>query len=228
MELVIGLDADDTLWHNERYFAHTQAQFASLLAPFVEDPSGLTDRLDRIERANLAVYGYGIKSFTLSMVETALTVTEGRVSSSVISTLLEWGKEMLAHPVELLDGVLDTVTALADRYHLMVITKGDLIHQETKVAASPIAELMWRVEVVSEKDEITYERVLRRNGVAPDHFVMVGNSVRSDILPVIAIGGRAVHIPYEITWGHEHIDDADGFPVLDDIRDLPALLHTLS
>jgi putative hydrolase of the HAD superfamily len=221
MDLVIGLDADDTLWHNERYFAHTHIQFVELLAPYVPHAQALTDRLDRTERANLRLYGYGIKAFTLSMVETAIEVTEGQVPVSVLSTLLDWGKEMLALPVELLDGVSETVTQLSERYRLMLITKGDLIHQESKVAASPLAEMLWRVEVVSEKDERTYERLLRNNSVDTDRFVMVGNSVRSDVLPVLGIGARAVHIPYEITWSHEHVEGACGFPVLDSIRELP-------
>jgi len=226
MDLVIGLDADDTLWHNERYFAHTHAQFAELLSPYVSDETCLTERLDETERSNLRIYGYGIKAFTLSMVETAIEVTDHRVPVSVLSTLLDWGKEMLTLPVELLDGVSETVTSLAESYRLMLITKGDLIHQESKVAASPLADLLWRVEVVAEKDETTYARLLRHNLIDTDRFVMVGNSVRSDVLPVLGIGARAVHIPYEITWSHEQVEGACGFPVLASIRDLPEWLDT--
>jgi putative hydrolase of the HAD superfamily len=228
MDLVIGLDADDTLWHNERYFAHTHAQFVELLSPHVADPLAIDERLDSTERSNLRHYGYGIKAFTLSMVETAIELSGGEMPMSVISTLLEWGKEMLAHPVELLDGVIETVEELAQTYRLMVVTKGDLIHQETKVASSPLADRLWRVEVVSEKDEPTYTRLLHRNGVPADGFVMVGNSVKSDVLPVLRIGGRAVHIPYELTWSHEVVEGAVGFPVLESIRELPAFLASLN
>jgi len=223
--LVIGLDGDDTLWHSETEFAVTQAMFCELLAPFVPDPSiDLDGRLVATEGANLEVFGYGVKGFTLSMIETALEVSEGRVPASVIRTLLDRGKAMLSHPVELLDGVREVVEALQDRYRLVLVTKGDLMHQESKIAGSGLAERFDHVEIVAEKNPATYARILARAGVDPATFVMVGNSVRSDVLPVLAIGGRAVHVPYHLTWQHEHADHDGELPTLASIRDLPAWL----
>ncbi len=221
----IGLDADDTLWHSETIFAVTQERFTALVAPFVEDPTGLEQRLLATETRNLELFGYGIKGFTLSMIETAIEVTDGAIPAGAIQVLLNLGKEMLCHPVELLDGVAEVVEQLHGTYRLVVITKGDLLHQESKVAASGLAERFDAVEVVSEKDPATYRRILDRHGIDPARFVMVGNSVRSDIVPVLAIGGRAVHIPYVVTWGHEHAEcDEGAYTVLASIRDLPAWL----
>jgi putative hydrolase of the HAD superfamily len=222
----IGLDADDTLWHSETIFAVTQERFTALVAPFVEDPSDLERRLLECESSNLALFGYGIKGFTLSMIETAIEVTDGAIPADALRVLLDIGKEMLAHPVDLLDGVAETVAELrAAGYKLLVITKGDLLHQESKVAASGLVPHFHGIEVVSEKDPDTYARILTRYGIAPSEFVMVGNSVRSDILPALAIGARAVHIPYVITWGHEHAEADEGsYAVMASIRDLPAWL----
>jgi putative hydrolase of the HAD superfamily len=172
-------------------------------------------RHDATERRNLELFGYGIKGFTLSMVETALEVSERRVSADAIAAILDLGKEMLAHPVELLDGAAEAVEALAARFRLVLITKGDLFHQEQKVARSGLVEHFERIEIVSEKDEATYATILDRMGVAPDRFCMVGNTVRSDVLPVLGLGGHAVQVPYEITWGHEEsLGHGQDFPVL--------------
>lgn len=178
-------------------------------------------RHDATERRNLELFGYGIKGFTLSMIETAVEVSGGRVDGEAVGRLLALGKEMLAHPVDLIDGAAETVRALAVSHRLVLVTKGDLIHQEQKVARSGLAEHFERVEIVSEKDEATYAAILGRMGVAPERFCMVGNSVRSDVLPVLAIGGHAVHVPYAITWHHEVVDGHDGaFPVLASLADV--------
>jgi putative hydrolase of the HAD superfamily len=222
----VGLDADDTLWHSEGHFTDAQVMFCELVAPWVTrdiDPAAV---LDETERRNLATFGYGVKAFTLSMLEAAVAVSDGTVPGGVITQLIERGKWMLDHPVELLDGVSDTVHALAHTYRLAIITKGDLVHQERKLATSGLADVVHVVEIVSEKDPDTYRRVLARNRIAVEGFVMVGNAVRSDVLPVIAIGGRAVHIPYEQTWGHEHAEHDGTVPTLDSIRQLPGWLAT--
>lgn len=178
-------------------------------------------RNDATERRNLELFGYGIKGFTLSMIETAVEVSDGSVSGEAVGRLLELGREMLSHPVDLLDGVADALARLAQRHRLVLVTKGDLIHQEQKIARSGLVELFERIEVVSEKDEATYAAVLDRMSVAPERFCMVGNSVRSDVLPVLALGGHAVQVPYEITWSHEQVPEADGgFPVLASLGEL--------
>ncbi len=226
---VVALDGDDTLWHSENQFVMTQDRFKELLADHA-DPATLDARLMAHERENLELFGYGVKGFTLSMIETAIEVTEGRIDTADIQAIIDGAKEMLQHPVDLLDGVAETVELLVRDHRVMVITKGDLFHQESKLARSGLAELFWQIEIVAEKDEPTYQRILNRYGIDPAGFVMVGNSVRSDILPVLAIGGRAVHIEYELLWEMEHAEadpDVDGYLELDSIRDLPALLERL-
>jgi putative hydrolase of the HAD superfamily len=228
---VVGLDGDDTLWHNEQLFVDTQDRYRELLRPHVDlEDAVLDERLLAIERENLPRFGYGVKAFTLSLLETAIEVTDGRIPGRDLQMVLDLGKALLDHPVQLLDGVLDAVDALTDRYRVMLLTKGDLLHQETKITRSGLDEILWRIEIMSEKDEATYRRVLGRNGVDPSTFVMVGNSVRSDVLPVLALGGRAVHIPYHVTWALEEPDDHPGveFPVLESIAELSACLEALA
>jgi putative hydrolase of the HAD superfamily len=222
---VVGLDGDDTLWRNEEYFVDTQQAFHDLLAPYVNGHVDLDERLNATERRNLELFGYGVKGFTLSLVETAIEVSAGQITAGDIQQLLDLGKGMLRLPVTLLEGVADTVPVLAERYRLLVITKGDLWNQEQKLARSGLADLMWRIEIVSEKDPPTYARILNRHGVDPATFVMVGNSVRSDVLPVIEVGGRAVHIPHELTWVQELADHDGSVPTLDAITALPAWLE---
>lgn len=227
---IVGVDADDTLWHNETYFAEAQATFVQILAPWTPEGEDVLALHDATERRNLELFGYGIKGFTLSMVETAIEVSRGEVSTSAIAELIRIGKEMLAHPVELLDGVEEAIDALAETHQLVLITKGDLIHQETKIARSGLADRFERIEIVSEKDPATYRAVVDRMGVAPERFLMVGNSVRSDVLPVLEIGGHAVHVPYAITWSHEVVDDHDdgAFPVMASLTELAAWLSVRS
>lgn len=226
---LVGIDGDDTLWRNEDYFTVTQDRFAELLGPYLPSGIDVQHALETNERRNLEVFGYGAKGFTLSLIETAIELTDGRVPATAIHDLLEAGRWILTHPVELLDGVADAVAELiAAGRRLVIVTKGDLMHQEQKVAGSGLADLFDAVEIVSEKDETTYRRLLERAHVSPDRFLMVGNSVRSDVLPVLAIGGQAVHIPYHTTWAHEHADHDGSVPTLSSIRDLPAWLDTRS
>ena len=206
---VVGFDGDDTLWHNETVFSLTQARFRELLAPHVCGDD-VDRRLFETERRNLSIFGYGVKGFTLSMVETAIELTGGRISGEEVREILEAGKAMLAHPVELLAGVPDCIRAVAPGRTVLLITKGDLFDQESKLARSGLAEEFDGVEVVSEKDGATYRRVLARHGADPSAFLMVGNSLRSDVLPALDIGARAVHVPYEITWQHEVVEAPPG------------------
>jgi putative hydrolase of the HAD superfamily len=229
---VIALDGDDTLWHSEHLFVDTQDRFRDLVRPYVDlDDAGIDQRTLEVERRNLPVFGYGVKAFILSLVETAIEVTEGRIRGADLQAVLDLGKVLIDHPVDLLDGVREAVDALTDTYRVMVITKGDLLHQETKVARSGLDELFWRVEIVSEKDEATYARIFKRHSIDPSTFVMVGNSVRSDVLPVLALGGRAVHVPYTVTWALEHAEpdpDVHDFPVLTSLAELPACIESMA
>lgn len=224
---VVGLDGDDTLWHNESIFAATHDRFRAMVQRYAPD-AGIDERLLATERRNIELFGYGVKGFALSLIETAITVTGGRIGAPDVACIVDWAKDMLRHPVDLLDGVADTVAHLATRYRLVLITKGDFFHQESKVARSGLAEHFDVVEIVAEKDPASYRRVLARAGIDPVSFVMVGNSLRSDVLPVLDIGGHAVHIPYQLTWEHEQVIDHehDGRPYaeLGDIRELPDLL----
>ncbi len=230
---VVAFDGDDTLWHSESHFVDAHARFVALVAPYVNDRGRIDELVVSTERDNLAIYGYGAKAYTLSLIETAITLTDGRVTSREISAILDLGKGLLEHPVELLDGVAETVEALAATgRRMIVVTKGDLFHQEAKVAGSGLADRFDRVEIVSEKDEDTYSRVMAAAEVEPERFLMIGNSVRSDVLPVVALGGHAAHLPYVYTWELEHVPDADaasqGFHELASIRELPALVEALS
>ncbi len=228
---VVALDGDDTLWHNELQFSMTQDRFRELVGPYAPG-ADIDQRLLAKERVNLSTYGYGVKSFTLSMVETAIDVSEGKVPVTVIEEILATGKAMLSHPVELLDGVVEAVDALSGRYSLMVITKGDLFHQESKLARSGLAERFHRINIVSEKDVATYQRIIDREGVAPDRFVMVGNSLRSDVLPVAALGGHTVHVPFHTTWALEHVEPEEAaryaFSTISSLFELPDLIERLA
>lgn len=219
---VIGLDGDDTLWHSESHFAVTQERFRQLLSPYAGG-NNVDERLLEAESSNLRLFGYGVKGFILSMIETAIQISGERVTAREIQTIIDAGKELLEHPVELLEGVRSTLEELAHSYELMLITKGDLFHQESKVAGSALGEYLSAIEIVSEKDQRTYQRILQRHGIAAHEFLMVGNSLRSDILPVIAVGARAIHIPYHITWQHEqtNVSEHEGFLELASIADLP-------
>jgi putative hydrolase of the HAD superfamily len=231
---VIAFDGDDTLWHSESHFVDAHERYCALIAPYVNgDAAALDEKVIATERGNLSIYGYGVKAFTLSLIETAIEVTGGRVTSREIASILDLGKGLLKHPVELLDGVSDVVDELSDAgRRLILITKGDLFHQEAKLAGSGLADRFSQVEIVSEKDVATYRRIIERAGVPPERFLMIGNSVRSDVLPVVELGGRAVHLPYPYTWVHEEVTGANGqthgYLELRSIRELPALVERLT
>ncbi|WP_284165388.1 HAD family hydrolase [Frigidibacter sp. SD6-1] len=225
----IGFDADDTLWHNERFFRMTQERFAGLLADYT-DSDHLHARLLAAERRNLGRYGFGIKGFVLSMIETAIEVTDERVPARVIAELIAAGQEMLAHPIELLAGARAAVEALADSHPLILITKGDLLDQERKLAQSGLGDLFHAVEIVSDKTARTYEQVFARHGAGAERALMAGNSLKSDVLPMIAAGGWGVHVPHELTWALEHDQPPEGEPrfrSLAGIADLPALIAAI-
>lgn len=228
---VVGFDGDDTLWHSETRFNVTQGEFRELLKRHVPDADA-DARLAETEMKNLDVYGYGVKSFTLSMLETAVELTEGRVPATDLRQILNWGKRMLSEPTELLDGVAETLRSLAARHDLMLITKGDLFDQEGKLARSGLGDLFWGVEVLTEKNVDAYRQVFRRRGIAPASFVMVGNSLRSDVVPVVELGGQALHIPYTVTWEHEQVPEDQlpkaGWRGLRSIREVPAALEELA
>jgi putative hydrolase of the HAD superfamily len=223
---VIGFDADDTLWHNEVIFERVHGRYRELLGRY-HDGATVERTLFATEMRNLPLYGYGIKGFALSAIETAIELTKGEIRAEEIRLLIAMAKEMMEHPVEVLDGVPDVLRALAPDHRFLLITKGDLRDQERKLARSGLADFFDAVEIVSEKNRASYERVLRRHGVAPADFVMVGNSVKSDILPVLELGGSGVHIPYPLLWEHERAEqrpDAPGrYFELPSIRELPAL-----
>jgi putative hydrolase of the HAD superfamily len=227
---VVGLDGDDTLWHNEARFNITQGEFRELLHRHVSD-ADIDKHLFQTEMNNLGIYGYGIKSFTLSMIETAIELTEGRIPASDLEVILGWGKRMLMQPTELLEGVELALRGLSERYGLLLVTKGDLFDQESKLARSGLAGLFLGVEIVSEKNVSSYEGILKRRGIKADEFVMVGNSLRSDILPVLELGARAVHIPYHVTWHHEQVPEESlprsGWYRLERIAELSPLLASL-
>jgi putative hydrolase of the HAD superfamily len=227
---VVGFDGDDTLWHSETRFHVTQGEFRELLKRHVPD-ADIDARLAETEMKNLSIYGYGVKSFTLSMLETAIEVTHARIPTADLDVILGWGKRMLMEPTRLLDGVESTLKQLSGRYDLLLITKGDLFDQESKLARSGLGDIFLGVEILSDKNADSYRGVFRRRGIRPDEFVMVGNSLRSDIVPVVNLGGHAIHIPYEVTWAHELVRDEDlpdhGWRSVSTIRELPAALDSL-
>jgi putative hydrolase of the HAD superfamily len=225
----VGLDADDTLWHNETFFRLTQDRFRALLAD-VAPVEVLDERLATVERRNLALYGYGVKGFTLSMIETAMELTGGEPPGRMVADILAAGREMLGHPVEPLPGVDVALAELSEAYRLVLITKGDLLHQEQKLAASGLGDLFAAVEIVSEKNAATYERVFARHGTGASQAAMCGNAMRSDILPALQAGAWAAHVPYPLTWAHEMADAPSGHPrfaELASISELPAWVRAI-
>jgi putative hydrolase of the HAD superfamily len=226
-DFVVGFDADDTLWHNESIFEKTHERYRALLAQY-HNAATVDRTLFATEMRNLDLYGYGVKGFTLSAIETAIHLTAGKIRADEIQKLIELGREMLAHPVELLEGVEETLAELAVCHRLLLITKGDLRDQERKLAKSGLAGHFRHVDIVSEKNELTYAEIFRRRGVVPGRFLMVGNSIKSDILPVLALGGAGAHVPYHLTWAAERVEDApqaEGrFFRLKSLRELPALV----
>jgi putative hydrolase of the HAD superfamily len=227
---LIAFDADDTLWHNESLYKATQDRFQELLAPYGQDGRAVTE-LYETEMQNLRYYGYGLKSFALSMIETAIRVTAGRIGGGEIQQIVGLAKEMIDTPVRLFDGVAEAVSTLAASHRLMLITKGDLLDQERKLAQSGLAPFFAYVEIVTDKTEAVYRSLLAQYQIAPQRFLMVGNSLRSDVLPVVALGGHAVYIPCDITWVHESATVEDHasrkYAELEHIGLLPAFVQEL-
>ncbi|MDG1432041.1 MAG: HAD family hydrolase [Paracoccaceae bacterium] len=223
---IIAFDADDTLWHNERFFKISQDRFAQLLLPYTE-PDHLSERLIAAERRNLGRYGYGIKGFMLSMIETAIEVTDQQIPAAVISDLLAVGQDMLAHPIDLFPGVVDVIAQVSQNHQVLLITKGDLLDQERKLAQSGIGDHFDGVEIVSEKQPATYAKIFAGYGVAPQRAMMIGNSMKSDVLPALAIGAWGIHVPFDLTWALEHAEKPENQPrfrELSKLTELPDLL----
>jgi putative hydrolase of the HAD superfamily len=227
---VIAFDADDTLWHSESLYAAAQEEYRRLLAPYAE-----AEAIDRVlhqtELQNLAVYGYGVKGFALSMIEAALELSQRQISGDEVQRVLDLAKQMLSTDVELIADVAEVIAQLAATYPLMLITKGDLAHQEAKIEQSGLKAHFRSIEIVTDKTPQSYAVLLEHHHIDPARFLMIGNSLRSDVLPVLEIGGQAVHVPYAITWAHEHVDvppDQQGrYHELDHIGQLPSLVEHL-
>jgi putative hydrolase of the HAD superfamily len=227
----IAFDADDTLWHSESLYAAAQEEYRRLLAPYAG-----TEQIDRVlhqtEMQNLGVYGYGVKGFALSMIEAALELSQQQITGSEVQRVLDLAKQMLSTDVELIEGVAEVIAQLATSYPLMLITKGDLAHQEAKIEQSGLKPYFRSIEIVTDKTPQSYAALLAHHHIEPSRFLMIGNSLRSDILPVLEIGGQAVHVPYAITWAHEHVDvppEQQGrYHELEHIRHLPALIEQLT
>jgi putative hydrolase of the HAD superfamily len=225
----VGFDADDTLWQNEAFFRLTQDRFTRLLSNYAE-ADHLHERLLEAERRNLGHYGFGVKGFVLSMIETAIEVTESRVPAGVIAEIMAAGRDMLEHPIDLLPHAAATVRAIAEHHKVLLITKGDLLDQERKLAQSGLGDLFHGVEIVSDKTAATYDTIFKRHGNGARRALMVGNSLKSDVLPVLAAGGWGVHIPHGLTWALEHAEPPVGHPrfrALSDLAELSPLLTTL-
>lgn len=227
---VIAFDADDTLWHNETNYRTTEEHVTQMLSAY-QPSEAVTEAIYETEMRNLGLFGYGVKSFALSLIEAAIEVSEGKVTAAEVQSIIDQARGMLERPIEVLDGVVETLEALNGRYDLMLITKGDLLDQGSKVTRSGLREAFAFVEVVADKTPDIYRRLLGRHSIDPARFLMVGNSLRSDILPVTAIGGQAVYIPHDLTWAHEaDVDGHDGphdYHELESIRQLPALIAQL-
>ncbi len=224
---VIAFDADDTLFVNEPYFQETEQKFCNLMSDYLSQ-QGLSQELFRIEIQNLELYGYGIKGYILSMIEAAINISNKTISIEVISKIIEYGKELLEKPIELLDGVEETLSQLHGKYKLIVATKGDLKDQQSKLHRSGLGHYFHHIEVMADKQEVNYEKLLKRLEINAAEFFMIGNSLKSDVLPVLAIGGFAVHIPFHTTWEHEKVShkvEHPNFKTVEKITDvLPMLL----
>lgn len=224
---VVAFDADDTLWHSEDSFVGTEEWLIEALTPYVPDGVDVRAALRETERAHIPVSGYGVKAYTLSMVTVAIAVTNGEIPATLCGEIVERGLDMLMEPVRLLDHVPEVLAEVGRDHRLALVTKGDLVHQWRKVRTSGLAHHFELIEVVMEKDVETYDRIVRLLDVDPARFCMVGNSVPSDVLPVLALGGHAVHVPYHVTWDHELADHDQDLDELGSIKDLPELLRRL-
>jgi putative hydrolase of the HAD superfamily len=223
---VVGFDADDTLWENQKYYLETESKLRQLLAPYVSEDVVLKE-LAATEDSNMSLYGYGVKAHILSVIETAIRITDAKVPVEVIGKILLLGKEQLRRPVELLDGVEDTLSALEGRYRLVVVTKGDLLDQEGKLRRSGIDHFFCHAEIMSDKTDEAYLTLLRRMNIKPEEFLMIGNAMRSDILPPLRIGSYAIHIPFSTTWAHEDVDGAVQSPRLHTLKSMREVVSLL-
>ncbi|WP_295772804.1 HAD family hydrolase [uncultured Mucilaginibacter sp.] len=224
---VIAFDADDTLWVNEPYFRQTEEKFCSLFSEFMPQHS-LERELLKTEISNLSLYGYGIKGFVLSMVETALSVTAGQISVEAIGRILNLGKEMLNQPIELIDGVEEVLQSLQNKYRLVVATKGDLLDQERKLKKSGLSGYFHHIEVMSEKDDASYLKLIKHLDIQPQELLMIGNSLKSDIIPVLNIGAHAVHVPFHITWVHEMVESQVEHPNFKSVNSITEILQYIN
>lgn len=222
----IGFDADDTLWHNETFFRLTQEHIVGLLRDYAERDH-LEERLLEAERRNIHHYGYGVKGFTLSIIETAIEVTQGRVPAQVIAEIMQAGRDLLSHPLDLLPHARETVAALSNSHRLVLITKGDLLHQERKLAQSGLGDFFHGVEIVSEKDAGTYARIFSRHGTGAEHALMVGNSMKSDVLPALTAGAHGVYVPHGTPWALEMAETPKNHPRYREIFDLSELQNVV-
>jgi len=223
---VIGFDADDTLWVNEPFYQDVEKEFCQVMKPYLIEKE-TSEELFRTEMQNLEIYGYGAKGFILAMIETAIRATERKITSQEINRILEIGKTLLAMPIQLLDGVENALQKLQEKYKLILVTKGDLLDQERKLLKSGLIEYFHHIEIMSDKHENNYKKLLSRLDILPCEFLMIGNSIKSDILPVINIGAKAVHVPFEVTWQHESnhsIPDTETFISVSDISEILNIL----
>lgn len=225
---VIGFDADDTLWVNETFFREAELEFARLLSPY-ETANKIDQELFKMEMDNLSMYGYGVKAFVLSMVESAIDISNGDVSNDTINKILNIGKSMINQPVELLDGVEDVLKTLSKEYRLILATKGDLLDQERKLEKSGLTDYFHHIEVLSEKKEANYSKLLNHLDINPSEFLMVGNSLKSDVLPLVNIKANAIHVPFHTTWAHEQVTEAEtngkAYKTVSSLRDILQFLE---
>ena len=223
---VIAFDADDTLWHNEHYFQEVEHKFCEMLEDYL--PQHTIEReLLQTEIENVSLYGYGIKSFILSMIETAIRISDKTIQVSVVERIILLGREMLDKPIEKMDGVDEVLHLLQEKYRLVVATKGDLLDQERKLKKSGLEHFFHHIEIMSEKGESDYLKLIKHLDIKPDEFLMIGNSLKSDVLPVLALGGHGFHIPYHITWGHEKVDKIIDHPNFKEFRKLSEIVNYL-
>lgn len=235
---LIALDADDTLWDNEIYYTQAKLEFIKLLAPYHPDAAWIEQHLDEIEEANVSIYGYGIKSFNLSMLQAAIEISAGQIPASELDAILSLGREMLARTVRLFPHTVEVLEKLSPTENLMLLTKGDIFEQTLKIRRTGLQDYFRLIEIVGEKTVDTYRLLLERHRLEPSRFLMVGNSLKSDILPVLELGGAAVYIPYEMTWVHEMRVDAshaisqaaarNGYHQLEHLGQLPSLVERLN
>jgi putative hydrolase of the HAD superfamily len=223
---VIAFDADDTLWVNEPYFQETEKKFCALLEDYLPHHTVMQE-LFKTEMQTLSLYGYGIKGFVLSMIETALRVSNNTVSLDIIEKIIQYGKDQMERPIEMLDGMEEALNKLKKKYRLVVATKGDLVDQERKLKKSGLEHYFHHIEIMSEKQEADFSKLIKHLDISPDEFLMIGNSLKSDVMPALALGGHAIHIPYHTTWAHEVVEQTIEHPNFRQIGAIKDILQDL-